>query len=337
MLNAIGTVSLALACRFKRGGVIVNEHTLDRAQTRRHVHVLGRWFDFIHLNDLPERLHRRSKKPFCLLTFDDGKRSNATAVAPELERLGVPAVFFVVSSSLDDQAPLWFDRYRALRKKLGTAPNGLNLRVLKQLPYALLMERIERACSQYGIDADVNDENVALMTWEQAREMHRRGFSIGAHGHTHAILTRETKAAAFDSIETSIAKVSEEIGEPCASFAFPNGNYTAELAQHALRCGAKTVMTTEPTWVDQSFAQWRLPRLQIFGNDSPGKIRLKTAVAATGLILKNPDGTGRTYRAINRMARRNARNLAGNEVDHLPPVLIEPLLGPRPNGSRLDR
>jgi peptidoglycan/xylan/chitin deacetylase (PgdA/CDA1 family) len=307
MLNAIGMICLALARHFKSGGVIVNEHILDREQTRRHVDVLSRSFDFIHLDDLPRRLYRRRKKPFCLLTFDDGKRSNATAVAPELERLGVPAAFFVVSGSLDDQAPLWFDRHRALRQKLGATPKSLSLEVLKQLPYALLIERIERACSQYGIDANLRDDDVGLMSWEQVRQLHRRGFSIGAHGHTHTILTREDKATAFESIERSMTKVSEEIGERCPSFAFPNGNYTAELAQHAMRCGAKTVMTTEPTWVDQNFPLWRLPRLHVCGDYSPGKIRLKAAVAATGLILRNPDGTDHLYRAINRIARRDAK------------------------------
>jgi hypothetical protein len=105
------------------------------------------------------------------------------------------------------------------------------------------------------------------------------------------------------NIEKSIAQVTEEIGAPCPSFAFPNGNYTAELAQHAVCCGAKTVMTTEPQWADQSFPVWRLPRVQIFGEDSPGKITLKIAIAATGSLLQNPDGTGREYRAIHRAYR----------------------------------
>ena len=316
MLNAIGTVSLALVHHFKTGGLIVNEHILDREQTRRHVEVFGRWFDFIQLNELPERLNRRRKRPFCLLTFDDGKRSNATVVAPELVKLGVPAVFFVVSSSLDCQTPLWFDRRKALRKKLGTVPPGLELHVLKQLPYAVLVDRVERACSQYGVEADLNDDDVGLMTWEQARSLHQRGFSIGAHGFTHAILPRETKDAALENIEKSIAKVREEIGAPCDSFAFPNGNYTAELAQHAVRCGVKMVMTTEPTWADESFALWRLPRLQFLGNDSPGKIKLKTAIAASGLVLNNTDGTGRTYRVVNRLARRSSsRSPIPNEID----------------------
>ena len=304
MLNFAGTLSLALARHFRTGGIIANEHVLDRDQTLRHVKLLGRWFDFIQLNELPERLGRRGKRPFCLLTFDDGKRSNATVVAPELKKLGVPAVFFIVASSLDCQKPLWFDRQKALRRKLGNLPGALQLRTLKRLPYSLLVNRLDCACAQYGVDADLNDDDVGLMTWEQARSLHRSGFSIGAHGFTHAILTRETRAAAFESIKKSIAMVQEEIGAPCSSFAFPNGNYTAELAQHAMRCGVKMVMTTEPTWADQSFELWRLPRLQFFRTDSPGKIKIKIAAAASGLVLNNPDGTGKAYRAINRLVRQ---------------------------------
>jgi peptidoglycan/xylan/chitin deacetylase (PgdA/CDA1 family) len=319
MLNAIGTISLALVRHFKSGGIIVNEHVLDGEQTRRHVEVFGRWFDFIQLSELPERLNHPRKRPFCLLTFDDGKRSNAIAVAPELERLGVPAVFFVVSSSLDCQKPLWFDRYKALRKKLNTVPPGLQLHILKQLPYAVLVDRVERACARYGVDANLEDDDVALMTWEHARGLHQHGFSIGAHGFTHAILTRETKLAALENIEKSIARVREEIGAHCSSFAFPNGNYTAELAQHAIHCGVQMVMTTEPTWADESFPLWRLPRLQFFGTDSPGKLKLKTAVAASGLILKNPDGTGKTYRAVNRLAKRwKSGNPVVHDIDGLP-------------------
>ena len=196
MLNAVGAFSLALARRFKAGGIIVNEHTLDREQTRRHLETLGRWFDFIHLNELPTRLNRCSGKPFCLLTFDDGKRSNATVVAPELERLGVPAVFFVVTSYLSGQTPLWFDRYWALRARLGAEPFGLRMQVIKQIPYDLLVDRLERACARCGVEADLNDDDVRPMTWDEARNLHQRGFSIGAHGDTHAILTRVARLAA---------------------------------------------------------------------------------------------------------------------------------------------
>jgi peptidoglycan/xylan/chitin deacetylase (PgdA/CDA1 family) len=299
----MGSAALELTTRLKAGGIIVNEHTLTRDETLRHVDILGRWFEFIALTDLPERLARRSGKPFCLLTFDDGKCSNATVTAPELKRLGVPAVFFVVSEFLDGKAPLWFDTYRLLRKKLGTLPAGLSPRAIKQLPYALLVERIERACSQHGIDRSANDEDMAPMTWDQARNLRKLGFSIGGHGATHAIMTRERKADAFENIAKSLSAVGSQIGEPCTSFAFPNGNYTAELAKHVLHCGARFAMTTEPTWADATFPLWRLPRLQLFGSQNRGRIELKIAVSATGRILLNPDGTGRAYAALNNLAK----------------------------------
>jgi len=302
MLSAIGTLSLGFARCFKAGGIIVNEHTLDREQTRRHVDTLGRWFDFIHLNELPARLNRRNGKPFCLLTFDDGKRSNATVVAPELERLGVPAVFFVVTSYLGSQTPLWFDRYWALRARLGAEPFGLRMQVIKQIPYDSLVDRLERACAQCGVEADLSNDDVRPMSWDEARDLHQHGFSIGAHGDTHAILTRVARLAAFENIAKSITRVSEEIGAPCTSFAFPNGNYTRELAQHAVRCGAKMVMTTEPMWVDKTFPLWRLPRVQLFRTDSRGKMELKIATAAPGWLRSNPDGTGRRYRKMHRLA-----------------------------------
>ncbi len=59
MLSAFGSTAMALAARFKSGGLIVNEHTMTGPQLRVHVEALGRWFDFIHPNDLPDRLERR--------------------------------------------------------------------------------------------------------------------------------------------------------------------------------------------------------------------------------------------------------------------------------------
>src|SRR4051812_35399112 len=88
---------LALASRMSRGGVIINGHTLTRSQTRLLVETLERWFDFIHLEELPRCLTHPMRRPFCLLTFDDGKRNNFTEIAPELELRRVPAVFYVTT------------------------------------------------------------------------------------------------------------------------------------------------------------------------------------------------------------------------------------------------
>jgi hypothetical protein len=182
-------------------------------------------------------------------------------------------------------------------KTLGRCPAGLELDELKELPLDVLSERLERACAECAFDLSEEPNELRPMTWAEARTLNRLGFTIGAHGLTHAILTCESKERAFFEIENSIARVTAEIGSPCTSFAFPNGNYTEELARHALRSGATTLMTTEPMWVDQNTSFWCLPRIQLFGDATRAHIESKIAFAAFKGILANPDGSGRSYRS----------------------------------------
>jgi peptidoglycan/xylan/chitin deacetylase (PgdA/CDA1 family) len=302
MFGFTGTSLLGLARSLRRGGVIINEHTLSRAEARFHLEVLGRWFDFVGLDELSSRLARPAKRPFCLLTFDDGKRSHFTEVAPELQRQGVPAVFYVTTNPVTTGCCFWFDRRDQLLKAIGHCPSGLELNTLKQMSFDLLAERLERACAEHGFKPAGESADLQPMSWDEVRSLASRGFVIGAHGVTHAILTRETQRRAFAEIQESLATVSLELGAPCTTFAFPNGNYDAELARHALRCGATTVMTTDPLWADGRTAPWRLPRIQLFGGFSRARIETKLALAAVTGVLANPNGTGRSYRALYRAA-----------------------------------
>jgi peptidoglycan/xylan/chitin deacetylase (PgdA/CDA1 family) len=291
-------------------GVIINEHTLDAAQTRRHVDVLSRWFEFVHHDDLLARIQRPRGRRFCLLTFDDGKRSGYSETAPQLERLGVPAVFYVTTGFIGSTVPLWFDVYEALRTAASTLPQGLEPAIVKQLPFDLLEDRLQRTCGEHKVTVDMHDDRYGPMKWDQVRDLARRGFTIGAHGVRHAVLTREREADAIREVEQSIAAVTTHTGVPCETFAFPNGNYTARLARHAAQCGARTVMTTEPMWVHADAASWRLPRIQLFETQSNLKLQIKLAAAATGRLLVNPDGTGRLYRRIDRLHRASAASAA---------------------------
>jgi peptidoglycan/xylan/chitin deacetylase (PgdA/CDA1 family) len=307
MLSLVIQFFLASACRLRPGGVIINWHTLTRRQTLFQLDVLSRWFEFISLAELPYRLARKSARPFCLLTLDDGKRSQFTEMAPALESRQVPAVFYVTTDLLSTGGLFWFDSREALVKKLGFCPTGLELAALKKLPFGQLIERLERACDSNGLEVEIESDDLRPMSWEQARELAGRGFTVGAHGRSHAILTNETKERACAEIEGSLAAVAAETGKPCSTFAFPNGNGTPELARHALRCGATSLMTTEPTWVDGRSDLWRLPRVQLFGGFSRSRIELKIALAAIGGCIPNPDGSGRVRPHMGRRQAPMAR------------------------------
>jgi peptidoglycan/xylan/chitin deacetylase (PgdA/CDA1 family) len=295
MTNLVATVLIGLTCKLKQGGVIVNEHTLSRDETRFHVEVLGRWFDFIDLQDLPARLAAPRARPFCLLTFDDGKRSNYTQAAPELERLGVPAVFFLTTDFVTRGSRLWFDRQQAVINRLGYCPPELGTQTLKRLPLEEIDRRLEQAGAGPSVRSEDDSDDVRPMSWDEARDLHRRGFSLGAHGVTHTILTCESAHRARHEIESSLAKVSEELRAPCRTFAFPNGNFTMELARHALDCGATSVMTTDPLWVTRQMPLWQLPRVQLFAGTSRARIETKLALASIRGALANPNGSGRRY------------------------------------------
>lgn len=320
MLHLITAPLLAAARRLRnRGGVIINGHTLTRSQMGLQLEVLGRWFDFISLEELPDRQRSPAKRPFCLLTFDDGKRNHLTEIAPELERRRVPAVFYVTTEPLSTGTWFWFDRRAELVKRLGRCPKELELAELKRLPFNRLTERLDRLGTLRNSPHGDGPEEYQPLTWAEVRDLARRGFHIGAHGFTHAILTNETPARARAEIEESLARVGAELGTRCTSFAFPNGNYTPQLAQHARHCGATTIMTTEPMWVQEHSPRWRLPRIQLSGGFTRTRIELKLALASVRGILTNPDGTGRKYArtATDPWTAEASSDFAGVEVTRL--------------------
>jgi peptidoglycan/xylan/chitin deacetylase (PgdA/CDA1 family) len=287
---------VTLACRFKRGGVILNYHTPTAAQMREQIELWAPYFDFIHHDELGKRLEHRGKKPFCLITYDDGKKSNLTEVAPVLKTYGVPGVFYVVTKFVGGELPvLWFDTYHQFVKHIGRRPQALDPVALKRLPHAERLALLEKTYEAHGFRFEHRDADTTPMSWDEVRQLHAQGHTIGAHSETHPILTTIPAAEAKSEIERSITTVSEKLGAPCSSFAFPNGNYTEELARHALHCGARTVMTTEPMWMRRAEQPWRVPRVQIHFERDTRQHRFKMFVASLGWVLKNPDDTGRQY------------------------------------------
>jgi peptidoglycan/xylan/chitin deacetylase (PgdA/CDA1 family) len=278
------------------GGVVLNYHTLSERDTRLHVEYLARFFDFISHDDLMLRLGASGRRPFCLLTFDDGKKSNATETAPMLRRLGVPAAFFVPTGFLSaGNRPLWFDRVAALEQHVTDLPVQLHGSSLKALHFLTLNELVDAACRKHGVDADMTSDDVRPMSWDDARALRAQGFTIGAHSEWHAILPRETVADAQADIRASMDRLATELRSPCVTFCFPNGNYTRPLARHAQACGAETVFTTEPMWAGPASQSWRLPRIQLFGGRDISYLGAKISAARIPGILTNPDGTGRRY------------------------------------------
>jgi peptidoglycan/xylan/chitin deacetylase (PgdA/CDA1 family) len=71
---------------------------------------LRHYYDVIALAALVERLRAGADLSGCVaITFDDGYRDNHDAAAPELQRHGLPAAFFIVTEFIGSDTVPWWD------------------------------------------------------------------------------------------------------------------------------------------------------------------------------------------------------------------------------------
>lgn len=272
-------------------GLVINNHGQDAVQIRAQVEALAPCFEFISYDDLPSRLGgRRSAKPFCLLTFDDGRAINAEETAPELLRLGIPAVFYLVTGHTGTNQPLWFDQLSAMRISHPAEVLPIN-EELKALPWRDRDNLLNQHALRLGFDPKQSSPQV--MTWEQARRLQRDGFELGSHTVDHAILVNETESEARRQLVQSYEDMTRN-GLRCRTFAFPNGCSHQSLVSMALEVGFENTMTTAPTWVRRHTLPC-LPRLYLKDSGSASYVAGKAAVARLGFVLRNPNGEGRRY------------------------------------------
>ncbi len=283
--------------RVARGarGIIINNHVQNAQQIRSQVHALAPFFEFIGYDELKQRIHSTpGQKPFCLMTFDDGAAINALETAPELLRLGVPAVFYIVTGAMDGKGAFWFARLAALRlvAKPGELPS---LTAFKAMPWRHRDQELDRLCNAYGVDADLSDPATRGMLWDEAVRLQSEGFEIGSHTVDHAILTVESEDEAKRQIVESIETMAQHGLRPCRTFAFPNGNARRPLVEMALQAGLESTVTTVPTWLKKRDTLSSLPRLYLKERATEFYIHAKLLAARTGSVLKNPNGEGRRY------------------------------------------
>jgi peptidoglycan/xylan/chitin deacetylase (PgdA/CDA1 family) len=216
------------------------------------------------------------------LTFDDGYRDNLDIAIPLLEELRLPATFFLVPGLLSRETRAWWEVLgwgfvRSARSTVQWAGHVLQTRgragrasftwVVEQLKtrdrtardrlLAELLELLEP-------EGEPSDGDLFL-DWGGARELVRRGFSVGSHSMHHAILSRETAEDQVRDLIDSRRRLEAELGVPMELLAYPNGTRAdydantidaARRAEHSFAFGihAGIVVDTTPPYAVPRFA-----------------------------------------------------------------------------------
>src|SRR5262249_58399310 len=89
------------------------------------IEYLKRHYTILSLEEAWERLARRSLRgPCAAITIDDGDISDAQYCVPLLEKRGIPATFFINSSSLAGNGHYWFTILTHLRSRPMRSPKA---------------------------------------------------------------------------------------------------------------------------------------------------------------------------------------------------------------------
>ena len=86
-----------------------------------------------------------------------------------------------------------------------------------------------------------------FLSSEQIRELRRRGHVIGTHSDSHPL---RMAACSWEQLvrewSTSVAKLSDILGEQIEIASVPGGHYSRRVAEAAARAGIKALFTSEP-------------------------------------------------------------------------------------------
>ena len=132
----------------------------------------------------------------CLLTFDDGFKSNYFLAREVLEPLGVRAVFFVCPGLVD-------------------------------LDPALQREAIAGNIRQDISLLDKAELEQELMTWKEIRELAAAGHVVGSHSLSHRRLSEANPAELENEIGKAAALLETRLGRAPRWIAFPFGNISS--------------------------------------------------------------------------------------------------------------
>lgn len=201
-----------------------------------------RYYNAVSLDEVVDSISKtgRTPKNAFLLSFDDGYKEIYTTIAPILQKKGIPAVFFLNPSFIDNKSLFYRCKISLMIgevKKTFASPGLLKIFAevlqLKQEDEESLIEGLKKTTQDSSGVLDVLAEKCGFsfdtflqheqpfVTAEMVKSLHQQGFSIGAHSmnhpYYHLLTLQEQLAQTVDSCNS----INNLLGIQDCSFSFP--------------------------------------------------------------------------------------------------------------------
>jgi peptidoglycan/xylan/chitin deacetylase (PgdA/CDA1 family) len=256
----------------------------------RQLRVLAAAGDVVALSDGLDALagNGRLSPRAVALTFDDGYRDNLERAVPLLQRLGLPATFFLVPGLLSGTVePWWETLYWAFTRRTcqrlawegervdGAGPQRWRAALdriveeLKRRP-AHARDRVMEDMVRQLAPAGSRQERAAFMDWDGARRLVAHGFSVGSHSLTHPILSQEAPERQLQELAESRRLLEDRLGVTVDVVAYPNGraqDFTVDTVAGARAGGYRYGLTTIEGWNSPATGPYEIRRFVLMPDE----------------------------------------------------------------------
>jgi peptidoglycan/xylan/chitin deacetylase (PgdA/CDA1 family) len=253
----------------------------------RHVAYLSRAYHVIRLDEAITALAAGEPLPrnAVAITFDDGYADNLEA-ARILHRYGATGTFYITAGCLEGGLPFWPVELRYLLRalpatgvRLNAGPVSLTLELSSDVQRQAALRQLTRTFKSHPIPvreelrrqlrAQAGAVSVprVMLTWDDVREMHRLGMTIGSHTMTHPNLPSAGLADAARELRESKDRLERELGASVTMFSYPNGGaerYLTPDVQRAVReAGYLGATTSRNAFAHAASDLYALERIEV--------------------------------------------------------------------------
>jgi len=264
------------------------------------MHSLQKNFDVVSMNQALARISGKyaAKRPFAVVTFDDGYKGNLDTVLPIMESYGLPFLVYIATQAIIENNLYWYDKiisllnlkkdiygfYEIEGKKEEFSIKQCGAENIRWQAVQRLLIRLKQMSpgereTVVNLITDGREEGTSIMKMVTEQDLYRLARSncvtIGAHTHRHELLDQLTSEEAIETIQTSNEHIFRMIGCYPTHFAYPNGNFNREVSRLVQATGYETAVTTMRGFWSNTDSVMMIPRIGIGRFDSKGQFLAK--------------------------------------------------------------
>lgn len=280
---------------------------LDLHEFEQTINYVQKHFDILPLGEAVKKLgsNRLPRRAACI-TFDDGYSDWETGVVPLLLGKNLPATFFITAGQFQG-IPMWNERILHAVGNCSQSIQSLRTSFLQEsLPFSsvddrrravTIIEKVlkfqplslrEEMLAEIEATLGVKMSATPLMSADQLRMMHNKGFEIGAHTVGHPILNCCSDSDAREEIGVAREMLAGITGSAVNAFAYPNGlpgrDFSSVHVDMVKRAGYTYAVTTGTGAAHSSSSAFQIPRFTPWG---PTSSRRTVQVARNILTVAN--------------------------------------------------